>query len=97
MEMPFNPDRKLTYAERMEHRYSMMEELDEYLKEMVLYCDDEEDLIAMGSMLQIHSKNILTSCMNKKDWKHIIQNFAADVEKERDHGSMLRKYRGKFY
>jgi hypothetical protein len=75
----------------------MVEEVDDFIKETILYCDSEEDLIALGSMLQIQSKNILTTCMNKRDWKAVIQKFAADVERDDNTKTASENYRGHFY
>ena len=94
---PKDPRKRLTYTERMEKRRAMMEEVDEYIQDMIQYCDDEEDLIALGSILQICSKNILTSCIDKEEWKAVINNFAKDVEQEQDLGSTVNRYRGFFY
>lgn len=97
MEKPYDPNLNLTESQRIQNRYYMLEDIDDYLKEIVQHCDDEADLIALGSLLQIHSKNILTACMDKKDWRHIIKKFLDDVEKEIDRGSILKKYHGKYY
>lgn len=70
--------------------------MDEYVRETILYCDDEEELIALGSVLQILSKNILTSVMNKKDWRQVIDKYVKDVEQETDLGSVRRQYRDYF-
>ncbi len=72
---------------------SLMEDVDSYIKETILYCDDEEELIALGSVLQIISKNILTSVMDKREWKDAIGAFINDVEKEKDFGSIRKQYK----
>lgn len=97
MDKPYDPNLRPSEKEKVQNRCYMLEDIDDYVKEIIQNCDDESDLIALGSLLQIHSKNILTACMDKKDWKHIIKKFADDVEKERDHGSLLKKYGRKFY
>ncbi len=73
-----------------------MEDVDSYIKETIQYCDDEEELIALGSVLQIISKNILTSVMDKKEWKSAIGSFIDDVEKEKDFGSIRKQYKDYF-
>ena len=55
--------------------------------------DDEEEMIALGSVLQILSKDILTTVMPKDDWKNAITTFATDVEKETDYASIRKQYR----
>lgn len=95
IEHPYDPQRRLTSRERQQKRVSLMEDVDDYIKEIVMYCDDEEDLIALGSLLQVLSKNVLTSVMDKGDWRHIIDKFARDVEKQHSEVSameMIRKH-----
>lgn len=89
----YDPQRRLTSKERKEKRVSLMEDVDEYLQEIVMYCDDEEDLIALGSLLQIISKNILTTVMDKGDWRHVINKFAKDVEQQQDVRSTMESMR----
>lgn len=72
---------------------SLMEDVDDYIKETIQYCDDEEELIALGSVLQIISKNILTTVMDRTEWKQAISAFLSDVEQERDMGSIHKKYK----
>ena len=72
---------------------SLMEDVDEYIRETIQYCDDEEELIALGSVLQIISKNILTTVMDRTEWKQAISAFLSDVEQERDMGSIHKKYK----
>ena len=89
----YDPTRRLTGRERQEKRVSLMEDVDDYIKEIVMYCDDEEDLIALGSLLQVLSKNILTTVMDKGDWRHIIGKFLRDVEKQQDVRSTMESIR----
>ena len=93
IEHPYDPQRRLTQRERQEKRVSLMEDVDDYIKEIVMYCDDEEDLIALGSLLQVLSKNVLTSVMDRGDWRHIINKFAKDVEHQQDASSSLEMIR----
>lgn len=72
---------------------SLMEDVDDYIRETIQYCDDEEELIALGSVLQIISKNILTTVMDKGEWRHAISTFLKDVEQECDIGSIHKKYK----
>ena len=88
-----HPDNRLTHRERAEKRHDMCVDVDDYIKEIILYCDDEEDLIALGSVLQILSKNILTSVMKKEDWRGIIGDYIRNVEQERDFGSIRKQYK----
>ena len=87
------PKLRLTFQERQRKRMSLMEDVSDYIKETILYCDDEEELIALGSVLQILSKDILTTVMPRNDWKHAITTFATDVEQEKDVGSVYKQYR----
>jgi hypothetical protein len=50
-------------------------------------------MIALGSVLQILSKDILTAVMPRDDWKNAITTFATDVEKETDYASIRKQYR----
>lgn len=96
IEQPYDPNKRLTHEERLRKRLSLVEEVDEYVRETILYCDDEEELIALGSVLQILSKNILTTVMNKKDWRQVIDKYVKDVERETDLGSVRRQYKDYF-
>lgn len=96
IEPSYDPRRRLTFQERQQKRMSLMEEVDDYIKETIQYCDDEEELIALGSVLQIISKNILTSVMDRRDWKSAINMFVDDVEKEKDFGSVRKQYKDYF-
>ncbi len=93
IEPTYDPQRRLTFSERQQKRMSLMEDVDSYIKETIQYCDDEEELIALGSVLQIISKNILTSVMDKREWKDAIGAFIDDVEKEKDFGSIRKQYK----
>lgn len=93
IEHPYDPHRRLNGRERQEKRVSLMEDVDDYIKEIVMYCDDEEDLIALGSLLQVLSKNILTTVMDRGDWRHIINKFAKDVEQQQDVRSTMESIR----
>ena len=93
IENPYDPQRRLTTRERKEKRVSLMEDVDEYIQEIVMYCDDEEDLIALGSLLQVLSKNVLTSVMDKGDWRHVIDKFTKDVEKHQNAASAMEMIR----
>ena len=93
IEHPYDPHRRLNGRERQEKRVSLMEDVDDYIKEIVMYCDDEEDLIALGSLLQVLSKNILTTVTVRGDWRHIINKFAKDVEQQQDVRSTMESIR----
>lgn len=89
----YDPQRRLTFSERQQKRVSLMKDVDDFIKESIQFCDDEEELIALGSVLQIISKNILTSVMDRTEWRQAISAFLKDVEQERDIGSIERKYK----
>lgn len=88
-----DPSKRLTFSERQQKRMSLMQDVDDYIKETIQYCDDEEELIALGSVLQIISKNILTTVMDRTEWRQAISAFLKDVEQERDVGSIHKKYK----
>lgn len=88
-----DPRKRLTFRERDEKRKALMQEVDAYIKETILYCDDELELIALGAMLQIMSKNILTSTIDRRTWKSVISKFAEDVDNEVDFASIRKMYR----
>lgn len=93
IENPYDPQRRLTTRERKEKRVSLMEDVDDYIQEIIMYCDDEEDLIALGSLLQVLSKNVLTSVMDKGDWRHTIDKFTRDVERQQTPSDTLESIR----
>lgn len=80
MEKAYDPTKKLTSKQRATIRGARVEDVNDFIEEMICYCDDEEDLIALGALLQVVSKNILTAVMDKKDWKYIISRFLNDVD-----------------
>jgi hypothetical protein len=88
-----DPAMRLNFQERQQKRMALMADVSDYIKETILYCDDEEELIALGSVLQILSKDILTTVMPRNDWKNAITDFASDVEKETDYASIRKQYR----
>lgn len=88
-----DPNKRLTFSERQQKRMSLMQDVDDYIKETIQYCDDEEELIALGSVLQIISKNILTTVMDRSEWRQAISAYISDVEKEKDFGSLRQKYK----
>lgn len=88
-----DPRKRLTMREREDKRKSLMQEVDAYIKETILYCDDEVELIALGAMLQIMSKNILTASIDKTTWRSVISKFAKDVEEEKDFASLRKMYK----
>lgn len=88
-----DPNKRLTFSERQQKRMSLMQDVDDYIKETIQYCDDEEELIALGSVLQIISKNILTTVMDRSEWRQAISAYISDVEEEKDFGSLRQKYK----
>lgn len=72
----------MTPTQRYVRRMEIIEQIDEFLKEMILYCEDEEDLISMGALLQIQSKYILTAVMQREDWSKIINEYVKDSVNE---------------
>jgi hypothetical protein len=101
--IPTLPERKLTSKEILENRFCMIHEIDDYIQETIQLCDSPEDLIALGSVLQVMSKNILTSVLQKREWAESITQYTLDVIEEPD---VPRKkwgrievddYKGKFF
>lgn len=88
-----NPSLKLSLQERQMKRISLLNDVNDYIKETILFCDDEPELIALGSVLQILSKDILTAVMPSRDWKDAITSFVNDVEKEKDYDSIRKLYK----
>jgi hypothetical protein len=78
--IPSRPHRNLTVSEKREKLHVMIEEIDDFICESIQYCDDPQDLIAIGSMLQVISKNILTSALgDKQKWAVSITQYALDT------------------
>jgi hypothetical protein len=71
-----------TIRDRLINRLWMLRSVQEYLGEMILHCEDEEDLKCLGALLQVQSKNILTSTLSKAEWKYAISQYVIDTLKE---------------
>jgi hypothetical protein len=82
----------------------MIEEIDEFVCETIQYCDDPKDLIAIGSLLQVISKNILVAAMeDKRKWAESVTQYTLDVLED-DVNDLRRKghvpaekYKGIYY
>jgi hypothetical protein len=80
------------------------EEIDEFVCETIQYCDDPKDLIAIGSLLQVISKNILVAAMeDKRKWAESVTQYTLDVLED-DVNDLRRKghvpaekYKGIYY
>ena len=78
--IPFRQHRRLTVSEKRQKLISMVNEIDEFICESIQHCDDPEDLIAIGSLLQVMSKNILTTAMaDKRKWAESVTQYALDT------------------
>jgi hypothetical protein len=94
---------KLTPNEVLEKRFGMLHDVDDYITEMIQYCDDKQDLIALGSVLLVMSKNILTSVVNKKEWADSLKQYTVDVMEEpevtpkRWSYKSVDEYKGKYF
>jgi hypothetical protein len=78
--IPSRQHRRLTVSEKTEKIHVMIEEIDDFICESIQYCDDPQDLIAIGSFLQVISKNILTSALgDKQKWAASITQYALDT------------------
>jgi hypothetical protein len=94
---------RLSKTEVLQKRFHMLHDIDDYVTEMIQYCDDEQDLIALGSVLIVMSKNILTSVVGKKAWAESIKQYTVDVIDEPEVKSKrwsqvpVDEYKGKFY
>jgi len=75
---------RLTPKEVLEKRFGMLHDVDDYISEMIQYCDDKQDLIALGSVLLVMSKNILTSVVDKESWADSVNQYTIDVMDEPD-------------
>jgi hypothetical protein len=103
-DIPFRQYRKLTVSEKRQKLHVMIEEIDEFVCETIQYCDDPKDLIAIGSLLQVISKNILIAAMeDKHKWAESVTQYTLDVLED-DVNDLRRKghvpaekYKGIYY
>lgn len=107
MDKAFRPEKRLTPAEKAASRLDLMREVDEFVNECIMYCDDRQDMIALGCVLQIISKNILTGATDKKIWSNSVKDYIQEIMDEPDYGDLMRRrqsdtvpvenYKGLFY
>lgn len=106
--MEDKPEEPLSDKEKLSRRYYMMQEIDSYISEYIQYCDDEQDMIALGSVLQILSKNILSTIIDSDQWAKSVYTYVDDVLDDEIQGFGKRNrgwdssvpveyYKGKFW
>jgi hypothetical protein len=76
------PESKEILQQRLLNRMKMLQGVQEYIGEAILNCEDEEDLKSLGALLQVQSKNILTSTLSKAEWKYAISQYVIDTLRE---------------
>lgn len=69
MEKSYDPSLKLTEEEERQKRKEIMSDVDLFVSEMVQWCDSTEDLLSLGSILLVTSKNVMTAAMDLDAWK----------------------------
>lgn len=79
MEKAYDPSLKLSKKQEKEKRREIMSDVDKFVSELVLWCDSEEDLLSLGSILLITSKNVMTSVMDINDWKLATMKYIQGV------------------
>lgn len=80
----YDPPLSRSKQEAEDDRQLLMEGVDEFVNEMVMWCDDEEDLLALGSILFVSAKNVMTTAMNLDAWKRAAIEYIKSVGTEND-------------
>ena len=84
MDKPYDTRLNLSEEEKRELRTELMQEVDEFVSEMVLWCDDKEDLLSLGSMLLVSAKNVMTTAMDLDKWKTATTEYVKRVGTDND-------------
>jgi hypothetical protein len=84
MDKPYDVRLNLSASEKKDMRAELMQEVDDFVAEMVLWCDDKEDLLSLGSILLVSAKNCMTSAMELDDWKKATTEYVKRVGTEND-------------
>lgn len=67
--MSYPPDKRL----------ERMKELTRHMEERILMCDDEQDLIALASMMLVTGKSILSSSIGKEGTKQLLRKLYEEI------------------
>jgi hypothetical protein len=84
MDKSFDKSLNLTFHERIENRAEVMEAVDDFVAEMVMWCDDKEDLLSLGSILLVTAKNVMTTAMDLEAWKMATTEYVKSVGTENE-------------
>jgi len=82
--MDYDPPYRRTQQEAADDRQLLMEGVDEFVNEMVMWCDDKEDLLALGSILLVSAKNVMTTAMDLDNWKKTVTEYIKRVGTDND-------------
>ena len=82
--MDFDPPYRRSQQEAADDRQLLMEGVDEFVSEMVMWCDDKEDLLALGSILLVSAKNVMTTAMDLNNWKKTVTEYIKRVGTDND-------------
>lgn len=84
MDKPYDVRLNLSESEKKDLRHELMQEVDDFVAEMILWCDDKEDLLALGSMLLVSAKNCMTTAMDLDAWKKATTEYVKRVGTDND-------------
>ena len=82
--MEYDPPYRRSPQEAADDRQLLMEGVDEFVSEMVMWCDDKEDLLALGSILLVSAKNVMTTAMDLNNWKKTVTEYIKRVGTDND-------------
>lgn len=82
--MKHDPPYKRSKEDSIVDKQIIMESVDEFVSEMVMWCDDEDDLLSLGSILLVSAKNVMTTAMDLDNWKKTVIEYIKLVGTEND-------------
>ena len=82
--MEYDPPYRRSQQEAADDRQLLMEAVDEFVNEMVMWCDDKEDLLSLGSILLVSAKNVMTTAMDLNNWKKTVTEYIKRVGTDND-------------
>jgi hypothetical protein len=82
--MKHDPPYKRSKEDSLVDKQIIMESVDEFVSEMVMWCDDEDDLLSLGSILLVSAKNVMTTAMDLDNWKKTVIEYIKLVGTEND-------------
>ena len=82
--MEYDPPYRRSEQEAADDRQLLMEAVDEFVNEMVMWCDDKEDLLSLGSILLVSAKNVMTTAMDLNNWKKTVTEYIKRVGTDND-------------